>query len=396
MQKAADDLTAQAAPAPHARRTLLIAGSAHALHDGYTDMIYVLLPVWQAEFGLGYGALAVLRGLYAGAMAGLQIPAGRLAERFGGGAILAIGTALTACGYMLAGFSGGLAGLCAALALSGAGASTQHPLASAAVSNAYGAAARGPLATYNFSGDIGKAVLPAATALLLTLMPWRGTLWLLASLGFAMAVAMAVFMPRNGGPKPPKSGGKTVTAKGRGGFPLLFGIGVLDSGVRMGLLTFLPFLLQAKGAGLPVIGFALSLVFIGGAAGKFACGWMGLRFGVLKTVLLTETGTAAAILAILALPLEPSLVLLPLLGVMLNGTSSVLYGTVPELAPPDRTERAFALFYTGTIGSGAVCPVLFGLLGDAAGVNWATVATAATALATLPLAIALAPKLPNK
>jgi hypothetical protein len=52
---------------------------AHALHDGYTDMIYVLLPLWQTEFGLGYGALAVLRGLYAGAMAGLQLPAGWLA-----------------------------------------------------------------------------------------------------------------------------------------------------------------------------------------------------------------------------------------------------------------------------------------------------------------------------
>lgn len=27
------------------RRTLVIAGVAHALHDGYTDLIYVLLPL---------------------------------------------------------------------------------------------------------------------------------------------------------------------------------------------------------------------------------------------------------------------------------------------------------------------------------------------------------------
>jgi predicted MFS family arabinose efflux permease len=84
---------------------------------------------------------------------------------------------------------------------------------------------------------------------------------------------------------------------------------------------------------------------------------------------------------------------LPLLGVMLNGTSSVLYGTVPELTPPHRTERAFALFYTGTIGSGAIAPVLYGLLGDALGPTMATVATAATALAICPLAIALVPHL---
>ena len=65
-----------------------------------------------------------------------------------------------------------------------------------------------------------------------------------------------------------------------------------------------------------------------------------------------EAGTAAAILSVLVLPLVPVLVLLPVVGLMLNGTSSVLYGTVPELAPSGRTERAFAIFYTGTIGAG--------------------------------------------
>ena len=162
----------------------------------------------------------------------------------------------------------------------------------------------------------------------------------------------------------------------------------------MGFLTFLPFLLQAKHAELPTIGLALALVFIGGAAGKFACGWLGARIGVLWTVLLTEGGTALAILAVIVLPLSATLVLLPLLGIMLNGTSSVLYGTVPDLAPRGRTERAFAVFYTGTIGAGAVAPVLFGFLGDVTGPEWATAATAATALATIPLALILSPRLP--
>jgi MFS family permease len=186
----------------------------------------------------------------------------------------------------------------------------------------------------------------------------------------------------------------TPTSNGnRGGFSLLFVIGMLDTAVRMGLLTFLPFLLKAKGASLPTVGFALALVFIGGAAGKFTCGWLGGRLGVLWTVILTEGGTAGCIFAVLALPLTPVLVVLPLLGVMLNGTSSVLYGTVPELTPAHRTEHAFALFYTGTIGSGALSPILYGFLGDAFGPYWATVATAGTALAIFPLAFALSPRL---
>ena len=158
----------------------------------------------------------------------------------------------------------------------------------------------------------------------------------------------------------------------------------------MGLLTFLPFLLQAKGASLPTSGLALSLVFIGGAAGKFMCGWLGERLGLLRTVLLTEGGTALGILAILVLPLAPMMMTLPLLGVMLNGTSSVLYGTVPELAPGGQSERAFALFYTGAIGSGALAPILYGLLGDGFGPTVATVATAITAAAICPMAFGLA------
>ena len=367
---------------------------AHALHDGFTDMVYVLLPVWQAEFALSYGALAMLRGVFAGAMAGLQLPAGWLARRLGSRATLAIGTVLAAIGYAVAGLSGSLPGLVVALALSGSGSSTQHPLASSAVSRAYGGDARGPLSLYNFSGDLGKAALPAAVSLLVTVMPWRHALWLVAVLGCAVAAAIALFLPSIQRPDSPMAAFKPARDQpARHGFKLLLAIGILDTAVRMGLLTFLPFLLQNKGASTPTIGTALALVFIGGAAGKFACGWIGARLGVIGTVLATEAGTAALIAAVMVCPLAPTMWLLPLLGMMLNGTSSVLYGTVPELAPPGGTERAFALFYTGTIGAGAVSPVLYGVLGDHVGVVGATVATALTAAAICPLAIAWRPHL---
>jgi MFS transporter, FSR family, fosmidomycin resistance protein len=380
-----------------ATRTLTVTGLNHALHDGYTDLIYVLLPVWQTEFALSYGLLAVLRGLYAGTMAGLQIPVGRIAERVDGKIILLLGTLLSALGYIFAGLSGGIVGLGLALALSGAGSSTQHPIASAAVSRAYGKAARGPLGIYNFTGDLGKAAIPALTSLLLVIMPWRHALLLLAFAGLLVAACIALWMPAVGKGNMLKPTAASVRAgTGGAGFPWLLAIGILDTAVRMGFLTFLPFLLRNKGASLPTNGFALALVFIGGAAGKFTCGWLGERIGTLRTVLVTEGGTAVLILAVLVLPLTPAIVLLPLLGVMLNGTSSVLYGTVPELTPPHLTERAFALFYTGTIGSGAIAPVLYGLLGDTLGATMATAATAATAIAICPLALALTPHLSDE
>jgi FSR family fosmidomycin resistance protein-like MFS transporter len=378
-----------------ARRTLAMAGLAHALHDGLTDMIYVLLPVWQTQFALGYGALAVLRGLYVGALAALQVPSGHLAHHLNPRTVLVLGTLLSAGGFILAGLSGGLLGLCASLVLAGAGGSTQHPLASAAVSRAYGAGARGPLGTYNFAGDLGKATLPATVSLLMTVMDWRAALWVVAGLATLVAVLIRWLMPRVAAPpvvhEPAAAPGRN--AAGKGGFGLLLGIGVLDSAARMAFLLFLPFLLQAKGASLTTVGLALSLVFIGGAFGKAACGWLGARLGLLVTVTVTEIGTAAAILALLTLPLAPSLALLPVLGVMLNGTSSVLYGTVPELVAPRRIERAFAVFYTGTLGSSALAPVLYGRLGDATGPAWAAGAAAVTALAVVPLMLLLSPRL---
>ncbi len=383
--------------APGRVRTLAVTGLNHALHDGYTDVIYVLLPIWQTEFALSYGVLALLRGLYPGAMAALQIPAGRIAGRIDGKVVLALGTMVSALGYVLAGMSGGILGLGLARVVSGAGSSTQHPLASAAVSRAYGKEARKPLGIYNFTGDLGKASIPALISVLLVSMSWRQAVLVLACAGLVVSACIALWMPAVG--QAHQTGSKLAPShvgQAHGGFKWLLAIGVLDSAVRSGFLTFLPFLLLGKGASLPLSGFALSLVFVGGAVGKFACGWLGERMGTLRTVLVTEGTTAVLILAVLALPLTPAIVLLPLLGVMLNGTSSVLYGTVPELSPPHQTERAFALFYTWTIGAGTTAPVVYGLLGDLLGPAIATAATAGTALVICPLALALARHLPDE
>src|SRR5260370_6968829 len=76
------------------RPALLVACGAHALHDGLTDTLYLLLPILQTEFALTYAVIGVLRALYAGAMAGLQVPAAKLARRIGGPRMLAAGTAV--------------------------------------------------------------------------------------------------------------------------------------------------------------------------------------------------------------------------------------------------------------------------------------------------------------
>jgi len=391
-----------AASDSRARRALLVASGAHVLHDGYTDLIYVMLPIWQHEFAIGYAALGLLRTCYSGTMAGLQMPSALLSEKLGVPLVLAGGTALAGVGYLVAGGSIGFWTLVLALIIGGLGSSTQHPLGSALVARTFaGPRSLKALGTYNFAGDIGKMSVPALVSLLLVLLPWQPVLAIIGLIGLATAAAIFWLTPRlpveeNAGVSVKATEAAPTTAGGqsRFGFWLLLLIGMVDSATRMGFLIFLPFILIAKGASLPSVGLALTLVFAGGAAGKLVCAFVGARLGVITTVCLTEGLTTAGILALQPLPLEAAFVLLPVIGVMLNGTSSVLYGSVPELVEASKRTRMFGIFYTGTIGSGAVAPALYGLVGDAIGVPTAVMAVAGVCLLTLPLALALRPMLP--
>ncbi len=187
-------------PAPQAyssrRKVLATACGIHAVHDGYTDTLYLLLPLWQAEFALSYGAVGVLRALYSAVLAGLQVPAASLAARTSPALLLAGGTAISGIAYMLAGASAGLPLLVIALVLGGVGSSTQHPIGSDLVASAFpGNSARPALGTYNFAGDIGKMAFPAGAALLLLVIPWRPTAFIIGAIGMRRHFVTLLVLP---------------------------------------------------------------------------------------------------------------------------------------------------------------------------------------------------------
>jgi FSR family fosmidomycin resistance protein-like MFS transporter len=325
-------------------------------------------------------------------MASGQIPSGWIARRLGGVTVLSLGTVLVAAGYGLAGVTGSLYGVIAGLLIAGLGGSTQHPIASTLVAHAYpGLRSRAALGTYNFTGDVGKVALPAVFAIVAVSLGWRHALIVTAAIAVVGAGLILATLQSAG---MQSKDGKASNARGQDrpwAFWLLFFIHVADSAVRSGFLIFLPFLLQSKGADLPTIGLALSLLFVGGATGKLVMGWLGSRLGVVPSVVMTELATTLLIVAILPLPLIWALILLPPVGLMLNGTSSVLYGTIPEFVTADRRTHAFAVFYTGGSIAGAASPFLFVLLGDVIGLVPALGCVGALALLTVPMVVALRP-----
>jgi len=354
-----------------ARAVLGAASAIHFVHDGFSDVLYVLLPVWATQFGLSYAEVGLLRTVYSGGMASFQIPAGILAERWGERRLLAAGTTVTALGFIAAGLTGGFAALLGCLLIGGLGSGVQHPLSSSLVSKAYETGPRRmALGTYNFSGDLGKVAVPAAAAFVMPWIGWRGAVESYGLVGLAAALLLPVALARLDAGHADTAVEETVGGNRGWGivhpraYTALSAIHVIDNSTRTGFLTLLPFLLIAKGSSVRAVGLALMLVFAGGAAGKFACGALAERAGVIRTVVVTEVATALGILLLLALPLAGCLAVLPLVGIALNGTSSVLYGTVADLVTSDRRARSYAIFYAVGVTASALAPFFYGIVSD--------------------------------
>jgi MFS transporter, FSR family, fosmidomycin resistance protein len=381
------------------RRSLGSCCAAHTLHDGLSDVTYVLLPLLAQTFGLSLAQVGLIRAAHRTAMAVFQLPAALIAERFGERNLLALGTLVTGVAFLALGYATGFWMILIALFWAGFGSAVQHPLASTVISHAYPAEGRrAALGTYNFFGDVGKFAFGGVVSLcLLAGISWQAPVASFGIIGILTALVLFVFVsnthvPATSGAAPaPKIRGWGI--RDRRGFTALCAIEVLDSSTRTGFLTFVAFLLIERGIPAGWAALAVPLVLVGGMAGKLACGFIAERLGVVRMIVITELATGAGIFATLMLPAWGAFVLLPLLGIVLQGTSSVLYATVGDLVNREHLPRAFGLFYT----LGSICaiaaPLGYGVLGDIAGIDISLAVIAVAILFAVPLAVLLRPSM---
>jgi MFS family permease len=381
------------------KRTLATCCAAHTLHDGLSDVTYVLLPLLAQTFGLSLAQVGLIRSAHRAAMATFQIPAGLIAERVGERNLLALGTLIAGVAFLALGYAPGFWAILVALFFAGVGSAVQHPLSSTIISHAYpGEGRRAALGTYNFFGDVGKFAFGGAVSLLLIAgISWEAPVVGFGLFGIVTAVAIFFFVANTREDKL-TTGQTRPVAKSAGwgirnpqGFTALCLIEILDSSTRTGFLTFIAFLLIAKGLPEGWAVLSVPLILVGGMAGKLACGILAERFGIIRMIVITEIATGCGILATLALPGGASFLLLPLIGVVVNGTSSVLYATVGDFVEQDRLPRAFGFFYTLGSLCGIAAPLGYGLIGDRYGVETSIAIIGVAIFLTVPLAIALRP-----
>ena len=381
------------------RKSVLWAACAtHAIQDGLSATIYVLLPVLAQTFGLNYGQVGLFKGVKNLTQGMLEISSGFATERFGARRLLALGLAGAGLGYLMLSFAGTAIAVLACLLLVGVGVAFQHAPSSALVSRAYARSGRrGALGLYNSSGDAGKLVFTGCFSLAIG----AGLTWSTMTLVFglsAVAAAGVVYcvLGRVGlGGEAVVSGGSGPASPGsakgwgilnRQGFSALLAVVFFDSAVQAGALTFIAFVMLAKGLPLSVATLAAVILLIGGMCGKAACGFLAERIGVRTAFSIAQLLTAVGITAIAVAPSILAYVLLPFVGVVLQGSTTITYGLVDDMVHPDRTPRGYALVYAASSFASVAGPLGFGLIADVFEIGIAMIAMALVAgLAIVPV-----------
>lgn len=380
--------------------TLATCCTVHAVQDGLTTAVNVLLPILAQAFGLTYAQVGTVRAANLASMALLEIPSGLLSERFGARILLVFGLLVVGIGYLWLSLAAGFTAILFSLFLAGVGAAFQHTLSSAIIAAAFSGPARRPaLGTYNASGDIGKLALSGILTLLVGLgIGWQSITsgFGLVSIALALVILFLLFRGRIVG-RDRTANDPAQSESPTGGWGMrsksavtgLCAITTLDSVVQSGFLTFVAFLMIEKGVDVGLAALAVVLTLAGGVVGKFACGFLALRLGVIRSLILVETLTVAGIVAVVFAPPMAAYILLPLLGAFLQGSSSITYGTVGDLFHEDRQARGFSLIYaTGNVASVAAA-ISLGLISDWFGLTAMMLILALLTLLTLPLCMLL-------
>ena len=383
--------------APRSRRTLIFGSTMHVWSDLFFALLVPLLPFIKEDMGLSFTQVGMLRSVFSGASAVLQVPAGLLAESAGEFWMLILGNVWVSAGLVAMALSQVFVVLLLVSGVSGLGGGTQHPLASSMVSRAYDDSGRATaVGTVNFAGDLGKMLAPLVAGLCAVRFGWRETFLIVGISGLIFMVA-SMFTRRAvdiGRPDARASEtGETRPdndSKARiGGFVTLSGVGVLDSAVRTSALVFLPFVLEAKGMGPGQISAMLFLLFGGGAIGKFVCGWLGDRMDTISLIWATKGLTALFLVTSLVTPALLMAPLMVLIGIGLNGTSSVLYATVANLVPPSRRARFYGFFYTTNEIGTVAAPLAYGLVADIFSLSTTMIVMGVATAAILPASLTL-------
>jgi MFS family permease len=381
--------------------TLTLLSVAHAAIHAQSALMPLVYPIVIVQFGLNAADIGTFIAITTAVGGTMQLAYGLLTRYVARPVLLAGGQLLFGASLVVGGLSQSVAQLLGAISVARIGASPQHPVGNALLSDLYPAERRGfAISAHISGGNVGTILVPFVGGALLLAVGWQATLALFGIPALVIGLLLAFFVREDHAAyrERARASGSVRShlreVVGRGDLRLILGASLVAAGGR-GLDIVAPFMVLYLAGPLgfdeSTVGLLYALLLVGAVVGPILAGMISDRIGRRRTLvayyLLSAVGITAFTIAGANL-----LVLVPLLlpfGTAVFSESPVLQAYLADRATGPMRDVAFAVYFTFAFGIGAAWAFIIGQVATNLGfpVAFGVMAVSYLAAAVLLMAI---------
>jgi MFS family permease len=373
----AADRSSRPGSGPALTLTLLALG--HAVIHAQSALMPLVYTELTVEFALDAGDIGTFIAITTAVGGTMQLAYGFLTRYVARPALLAGGQLIFGASLVSAGLAQGIGQLLASISAARIGASPQHPVGNALLSDTFPSERRGfAISAHISGGNIGTILVPVVGAGLLAAIGWELTLvaFGIPALIVGALIAAAVREDHAAYRRAARESGSVWGQIGevlrRGDMRLILGASLVAAGGR-GLDIVAPFMLLYLLGPLALpretVNILYALLLVGAVVGPILAGSLSDRFGRRRTLVAYYGLSAIGILAFLAAGAN-LFFLVPLLlpfGTAVFSESPVLQAYLADRAEGPLRDVAFAVYFTCAFGIGAFWAFVVGSVVDAVG-----------------------------
>jgi MFS transporter, FSR family, fosmidomycin resistance protein len=344
----------------------------HAVIHAQSALMPLVYPIVITQFALNARDIGLFIAITTAVGGTMQLFYGFLTRYVARPALLAGGQVIFGTSLLVAGLTQSVGQLLAAVSAARIGASPQHPVGNALLSDVYPEQRRGfAISAHISGGNVGTILVPFVGGALLATVGWQATLALFGVPALAVGALIALNVREDGRAyraAARDSGsvrGQIRSVLGRRDLRLILGASLVAAGGR-GLDIVAPFMLLYLRGPLHIdaatTGWLYALLLVGAVVGPLLAGWLSDHLGRRRTLVTYYLLSAAGILAFLAAGANLWL-LAPLLlpfGTAVFSESPVLQAYLADRAAGPIRDVAFSVYFTFAFGIGAFWAFVIG------------------------------------
>ena len=385
----------------HPGLALALLAVAHAAIHAQSALMPLVYPIVIVEFGLDERDIGTFIAITTAIGGSMQLAYGFLTRYIARPALLAGGQLIFGASLFMGGFSQSVAQLLTSISAARIGASPQHPVGNALLSDAFPQERRGfAISAHISGGNVGTILVPFVGGALLVAFGWQVTLALFGIPALIIGVLIALLIREDHAAyrREARASGSVWRqigeVLGRRDLRLILAASLVAAGGR-GLDIVAPFMVLYLAGPLGMdqgtVRLLYGLLLVGAVVGPLIAGVLSDRVGRRPTLVAYYLLSAVGILAFLAAGAN-LLLLVPLLlpfGTAVFSESPVLQAYLADRATGPMRDVAFAVYFTFAFGIGALWAFVIGTVVSSFGYPIAFAVMAGSYLAAALLLVAI-------